>query len=585
MDYLLKASGLVLILFLFYYIFLKHETFFKSIRGYFLISLLLVLSMPLIEIPVYVERVVNQLNALNYTTISPPELQIQESFNWVELLTFSYLLGVLIFSIKFLLQLISLSILLSKHKFIKQGKQYFVETSKSVSPFSFFNIIVYNKSQFTIAELEQIINHEKAHVLQWHSVDTILAHLLVITLWFNPFVWLFKKAIQENLEYLADEHVIKLAQNQKLYQLTLLKTCSTNYCTEITNNFYNSLIKKRIIMLHKNRSQKMSQWKYTLLAPLLIAFVFAFNTTIIAQEKSNWEINIGVIDLIIDKSSTLNELNKHSNEFKKEHDIALSFKGIKRNENNEITAIKINAKGTNLKAKFENSGNKAIKPIIITYDSENNSLNISNIEKMGIHEIQKFANTYYSKNNDDKENHYSVTATYFDDDSEINIDSIKNLEVQEFIINGEKENVWSEKKKKGSGENSTIEIIREGDSKVKIIRKVHEDSYKTDETGKIKIEVIEDNDNASEHNNVYIIKTDSDKMNNTKISKKENFVFVNSKDDEPLYILNGKEISKKEMVKKNPEDIESINVLKGESAKDKYGDKGKNGVILITTKK
>jgi len=581
MVYLLKASGIVIILFLFYDIFLKNETFFKSIRSYFLVGLLIVISIPLIEIPIYVEQVSSQLNLLNYQEITINS-QIEKSpFDWRFFITLIYLLGVTFFSLKFIIQLISLAILLSKHPFIKQDGYYYVETSKKSSPFSFFNIIIYNKSQFTSEELNQIMNHEKTHVSHWHSFDTILTHLLVITLWFNPFVWLYKKAVLQNLEFIADSLALKITSNQKLYQLTLLKTCGANYCTEITNNFYNSFIKKRIIMLHKNQSKNKNQWKYALLLPLLIAFVATFNTKTIAQEKKGWEIKISTIDLIIDKNSTDESLKKESDFFKKEQGIELTFKGIKRNSTNEITAIKIEAKGKDIKATFENNGNEAIKPIKISYELESNKFSIGNVskkDKMSIHEIHKLANTYYSENTNDKGNKYTVTATYFDDDSEFKIDSIENIEVKEIIINGKKENVWIEKQKKGSGENINIEIIKEGDSinkKLHKIKEIHIDSDTDDD-----IKVIEENGD-----NDFILKTDSKKVYKYIFSKKGNTIFLNSEQKNALYFVDGKEITFEEMKKISPDDIEKIEVLKGKTATEKYGEKAKNGVILITTKK
>ena len=54
--------------------------------------------------------------------------------------------------------------------------------------------------------------------------------------------------------------------------------------------------------------------------------------------------------------------------------------------------------------------------------------------------------------------------------------------------------------------------------------------------------------------------------------------------EKPLIISNGKEISTEEMEKINPSDIESVNVIKGENAIKKYGEKGNNGVIEITKK-
>ena len=585
MDYLLKASGIVLMLFLFYVVFLKNETFFKSIRTYFILGLLIVLTIPLIEIPIYVEAVTSQLNLLEYEEITSSNA-ITNAINWIQILTFTYLIGVVFFSLKFLIQLASLISLITKHELTKQGKYYCIETSKDISPFSFFNIIIYNKSQFSIDELEQIKNHEKAHVQQWHSIDTLLAHLLVITLWFNPFVWLYKKAVQQNLEFLADAKALEQANNHKLYQFTLLKTCGANYCTEITNNFYNSLIKKRIIMLHKNRSTKTSQWKYVLLLPLLIAFLLTFNTKVIAQEKKLVkieEVNESKTEIIINKNSKAETLNEIKNTFKKLNDITLNFKGIKRNNNNEITAIKIDAKRKGLKAKFENSGSNAIKPIKITYNASNNSLNISNLNK-----IHKNEYTYILKSDGDKMknvkfkekpnkdgNYVFVTSDGKTKTWKSKGDKSENIELKVIGKKDDKEHVWIEEK----DNNVKVEVIelKEGEHEITVIQEGNEDEIEEN----IEIEIHEDNANE----NVYIIKTNGDNIEKYKITKKGNFMFSSSENEKPLFIIDGKETSSEEMEKIKPDSIEKVGVLKGKSATDKYGNKGKDGVILITTKK
>jgi len=554
MDYLLKANGLVVLLFLFYFIFLKNETFFRSIRNYFIIGLLIVLAIPLIEIPIYVEAVTSQIDLLNYNEISSESISIK-TIDWTQMLGVIYLLGVTFFSLKFLTQLSSLGILVSKHKMVKQGKLYFIETSKNIAPFSFFNIIIYNKSQFTLDELKHVINHEKTHAKQWHSIDTILTHLLLITFWFNPFVWLYKKAVQQNLEFLADAYALKLAENEKQYQLTLLKTCSNSFCTEITNNFYKSLIKKRILMLHKNRSKNKNQWKYAILLPLLIAFVSTFNTKIIAQGKKLVEIaevDTINVDLIIDKDSSDDKLKKETIFFKKEFDIKLSFKGIKRNDNDEITTIKIDAKGKNLKATFENSGTEPIKPIKISYNSDENSISIGNLSK--IHK-----------------SHYAYKIHKKGDKS-------KNIELKVINKKGDKENVWIHKK----DEDNTIKVevisSKEGEHIINVIHEGEDIEF----TSEQEIEIIEE-DNTSK--NVFIIKTDGNKLKKHKISKKENIVFVSSENETPLVFLDGKEITNEELKKIDADSIAKMEVLKGENAIEKYGKKAKDGVILITTKK
>jgi len=567
MDYLLKASGLVIIFFVFYYLFLRNETFFKSIRIYFLIGLIIVVSIPLIQIPVYVEAASKQISNLNFEEITTTPI-IKKTIDWLQIFKITYLLGVVIFSVKFLIQLISLGFLLSIHQPIKKGKYFYVETSKNISPLSFFNIIIYNKSHFSIDEVEQIIHHEKAHALQWHSIDTILTHLLVITLWFNPFVWLYKKAVQQNLEFLADAYALQKSNDEKLYQITLLKVCNSNYCAQITNNFYNSLIKKRIIMLNKKQSENKNQWKYALLIPVLVIFIANFNTKIIAQEKLEWIVENGTVDFIIDKNTTSTYLDEKSANFKNEFNITLSFKGIKRNSSNEITAIKIEAKGENLKAKFENSGMEAIKPIKISFNSDSNAVSIGN--QNNIHNkhyeytIRESGDLEFNGTTDKDGDHELVWVQENDNNNNINVEVIE-------LNDGKKLVKVIESDELNSIKEYDFEIKEENKDGSKNVFIIKKDGNKT-------IEIKEDN--ASEK--VYIFEKD----NNSNVEKKVIKTKIISSDskEKPLIISNGKEISTEEMEKINPSDIESVNVIKGENAIKKYGEKGNNGVIEITKK-
>ena len=589
MDYLLKASGIVVILFLFYYTFLRNETFFKSIRSYFLLGLLIVVSIPMVEIPIYIDQVTSQISLENFGAIASTQFIESQSFDWIQLLPFVYLLGVLIFSIKFLIQLISLGYLLAKHQLVKKGSHYFVETSKNISPFSFFNIIIYNSSQFSIEELDQIINHEKAHAIQWHSLDTILSHLLVISLWFNPFVWLYKKAVQENLEFLADAYAMRQANNQKHYQLTLLKTCGATYCTELTNNFYNSLIKKRIVMLHKDKSKNNSQWKYALLLPFLVAFVFTFNTKVIAQEKESKEvtatveINAKIIELIIDKNTTKEGLDKIKQNFKDEEGLNITFKGIKRNSGNEITAIKIDVKGKDVSASHYSNNSEPIKPINISYDLEKNSISIGNEQKM-----HKSHYTYTIHEKDGKnievKKHKEGKYVFFSTDGKKKTwttkgDKSKYIELK-VISEGDEdgEHVWVHKSDEDDNVKVEVIEIEEGVHKIKVIEKIEHMEHPGEEH---EIEIIKEGDGE----NVFIIRKEGDKAKKLKTIKKGDYIFIGDDAENALIFIDGKESTKEAMKTLGKDKIDKIEILKGDKAIEKYGEKAKDGVIHITTKK
>lgn len=263
-------------------------------------------------------------------------------------------------------------------------------------------------------------------------------------------------------------------------------------------------------MLQKNPSNNKKQWKYIVLIPILIVFISTFNTKIKAQEKSSWEINIAVIDLIIDKNSTNENLAAETKTFKEEFNTELTFKNIIRNSENEITAIKITAKNKTNSTVFARQSNKPIQPIIISYNKQNDEISIATIN----------------------EDELNVTTNIADT---LKIDSNKKMLTKAVFI--------SEK----------------GEKNVFIL----------------------DEDNASE--NFYILKSDGTK--GQKIIKTQSSISTISDKEKPLYILDEKEITSEEMEAIKPENIVSINVLKGEAALKLYGEKGKNGVIEITTKK
>ena len=210
------------------------------------------------------------------------------SFNLLSLFKTVYFLGIIIFTLRFIIQLRSLLPLLIQSEAHKLGRFKFLKTQENISPFSFFNCIVYNPQQFNETELDQIITHEKVHVQQYHTIDVILAQIACIAFWFNPFIWLYNKNLKQNLEFIADQTAINYAHCKKSYQYTLLKTSVPKYQLALTNNFYNSLIKKRIVMLHKSKSKKINLLKYAFIIPALALFLMSFNTKEVIIEK---EIN------------------------------------------------------------------------------------------------------------------------------------------------------------------------------------------------------------------------------------------------------------------------------------------------------
>jgi TonB family protein len=152
------------------------------------------------------------------------------------------------------------------------------------APFSFFNYLFINRSQMEPAQLETIVAHEQVHWRQLHSADLLLAELLTIFQWFNPFAWLFRKALETVHEYLADEGVLRKGYEPFNYQNLLLVQATGISAFGFANHFNHSLIKKRIIMMTKNKSRRWSQLKVLLALPLTLLLIAAFTFSLPAGE-------------------------------------------------------------------------------------------------------------------------------------------------------------------------------------------------------------------------------------------------------------------------------------------------------------
>jgi bla regulator protein BlaR1 len=286
MEYLLKVAAVVTIFYGIYKLFLQRDTFFESNRWFLLMGLVSSLLIPLIVIPLYIEYMPVSFENILITEQHTTEIR-EKHFNIFDYLPFIYGLGVVFFAGRFFIQLVSLIKLFHKNQSLKKDGYMFIETQSNTSPFSFFKWIVYNPKVFTQTELEHIIEHEKTHAKQFHSVDILISQLFCVLLWFNPFMWLYNKDLKQNLEFIADKRTLNQYSCKKSYQYTLLKTSMPSHQMALSNHFYNSLIKKRIVMLHKSKSKKINQLKYALVFPALLGFLISCNSELKENNPDN----------------------------------------------------------------------------------------------------------------------------------------------------------------------------------------------------------------------------------------------------------------------------------------------------------
>ena len=218
-----------------------------------------------------------------FQVLDAPSVPVLSTSSWLMLF---YFFGVAVLGISLLFQVgyIISEIIRSQDK-IRDGDYIIVNTATRRAPCSFFKYIFIYPDDYDFATYEQIIKHEKTHVRLGHSFDLLLAELAVIVLWFNPLMWLFKKEIEKNNEYQTDAILVEKQKVRKdQYQLNLLQIAVPNKPLNITTNYNQSLIKKRIVMMNSKRSTPHAYWKYAFLVPLFVGMLLVLNEPAKGQE-------------------------------------------------------------------------------------------------------------------------------------------------------------------------------------------------------------------------------------------------------------------------------------------------------------
>ncbi|WP_323027698.1 M56 family metallopeptidase [Gelidibacter japonicus] len=642
MEYLLKSSALIAVFYICYILFLQRETFFEANRWFLLLGLITSILFPLLVIPIYVDMPATTnggFSVIATTAQTTPE----PSFDLTTLTLWVYAIGVSFFLGRLLIQFLSLMKLINKNDKEKSGKYTYIRTSESLSPFSFFKWIVFNPKLFNEKELVLILQHEKIHASQSHSIDTVLVDLAAALFWFNPFIWLYRKVLKQNLEFIADQHTQKQSKNDERYQKLLLKTSLPEQNLNIVNTFYNSSIrlklfgkqitlfntlgqvKKRIVMLHKSKSNLMNTWKYSIVVPLLVIFAMTFNTEIIAQttvaEKETAKSDQqNILKFVVTKDTKDQQLDFIKEKLADKGAI-ISFKNVKRNIKNEITAIKIKFDYKNNSGNTSINLSQPISPIEISINPSNDSINVGQqtselSQSFDIITDEDGQVIISESTTDPKENSFRIVGkkinknatnkdTIFIEnttgkvsykntiDENNKVITVKKTNSETHIFNNDESSplVFLDGKKIKNDEMDTIDpnsILNIQVLKDKAITKKY---GKKGDNGVILITSKKDGFSKSENQEIIfenqinqkIIKLEVDEDTEI-IHERPSNLLSNSKNP-PLYIVDGKETTREQMDAINETNIESVFVLKGEQATKQYGKKGENGVIIVTTKK
>ncbi len=270
LDYIIKALIFQTLFLAAYDLFLKRETFFQWNRAYLIGTSILAYVIPLIKFEQVSNLVPQEYIVRLPQVMLTPTAVIKENFDWSTFLFSSlrwvFWLGVFLATLLFFIKLTKIfRLIYNNEKVRKHG--YLLILLESENAFSFFNNIFLGKN-IKQENKEQIVEHELVHVRQKHSLDLLLFEFQRIIFWFNPFSYLYQYRMAELHEFIADSKAIKVTNKTNYFQNLLAQTFSTQKNSIINPFFKHSLIKKRILMLNKNRSKQFLKLKYLLLIPI-----------------------------------------------------------------------------------------------------------------------------------------------------------------------------------------------------------------------------------------------------------------------------------------------------------------------------
>lgn len=567
-DYIAKLSLALAVVYIFYVLLLRRLTFYNWNRWYLLGYTALSFIIPLINIMPELKR--KELDKTNLLTWIPSmgveHLTEEKSFfqnvglwDWALMLFFT---GSLLLLIKFLFKFYSFKKMKNSARLISGELTKIYQLDADIAPFSFGNAIFINKKKYTDEELQEIIRHEFVHIKQKHTLDIIWCELLCIINWMNPFVWLLRKAIKQNLEFIADDKVLQHGYDKSEYQYLLLKVMG-NRQFAFTNHFNFSSLKNRIIMMNTIKSAKIHLAKFLFLLPVIAVLLLAFRREV--KEKMMTSLQDLVPTALI--------LNKDT--------IPPGIVNKPVNNKNQFAPVEIKIRNEDGRRGDKPRINE--RPLVVVDNEIISEEEMSKIAPDQIKEISvykdKYATDKYGEKGKDGVIEIKLKSVNSQPDYNKEGPSSKNQNiVDDLKIRGLKGRPLFVLNEKVVSADEVSKISPEDIESVSVLK----DKYATDKYGEAgKNGVIEIRLKLVNGASSYSIDASNSKTLKPEISKR---LRGTPSHENSLYVIDNRLSSKGELSKISPDDIESISVLKDKSATSKYGDLAANGVIEITTK-
>lgn len=581
--YLLKVIICSGILFLYYHIALRNKLFHQWNRFYLVTSVFISLVAPIVQV-----SIMHQISDEPNKAIQLLQV-FQSADGYLEEVTISgrqgisseqWLMGLYIavsvlFLLSVLLSLRKIFTIIRSHTIQWIEKIRFINTNAQGTPFSFFNFIFWNEEIDLQTETgKQIFQHELVHVKEKHTLDKLLLQLVLTVFWCNPFFWFIRRELQIIHEFIADKKSVGEHGTAALAAMILSSSYPVQF-NSLTNQFFQTSIKRRLAMLSKIQNVKINYISRVLALPIIAITIFAFTLRTKVVDVPSIKLD-KTFTVVIDAGHGMMENGKANgvtvNGISEDNivlTIANKIKELNNNDNLKIVLTRASDKIVDLHKRVDIAKeNKADLFISLHIDANNNS-------EQGLTSEQSLSSGFgiYVSN---KQPIYQTQSE--------TVGSILREELNLVYPT----NPYLLKRKVGIwvlDQNVCPSVLLEcgflTDEKDRAF--ITQENNQAVVAQKILAAITRYAANQQTTQNLLKI-TESGNKDYSVQQNTEKLRLKSNMQNPPLYILNGKEISKKEMDKIDPAEIESIDVLKDKSATDKYGTKGSNGVIEIKSK-
>ncbi|MFP9115835.1 M56 family metallopeptidase [Flavobacterium sp. RHBU_3] len=296
--YILKSAVFLAVLLWAYYLLLSREKMYRFNRFYLLSSLVLSLVLPLVVIPIYVQaeeqpvvqvpvETMQMVTTLPATVAAP---EVQQTHYWAYAALAGYILVVTVLAIRFALNILRFYRVKKNNTVLAYNGATLVLLKEDMLPHTFMGNIFMGENEYSRLIEPELLTHELAHVRQRHTLDVLFIELLKTVFWFNPLLYMYKKAIQTNHEFLADEAVIHQHLNIPTYQLLLLDKATPPLAFALASSINFSTTKKRFAMMTKTTTRFKAALLQAATLPITAALVLLFSIKVEAQRAAEPEI-------------------------------------------------------------------------------------------------------------------------------------------------------------------------------------------------------------------------------------------------------------------------------------------------------